>query len=141
MKLSVYDIECIQRAKDFIDSDVTRHRSIQEIAAYSGMSATRLKEGFKLSFGKGLFHYLKDQRLEKGKYLVENTDKTLREISRGLGYKHECNFITAFKKEFGKSPGIWRNKIISGMMHFYWINFFDIDGVPELLLQAGNFFG
>jgi AraC-like DNA-binding protein len=141
MRFSLYDLECLERAKNLIDADVSRHYPVSEIAAHAGMSGTKLKEGFKLLFGKSLFRYLKDQRLEKGKYLVENTDKTLREISRGLGYKHECNFITAFKKEFGKSPGMWRNKIISGMMHFYWINFFDIDGVPELLLQAGNFFG
>ena len=110
MQLSSYDIECIQGAKAFIDSDVTRHRSIREIAAYSGLSATKLKEGFKTLFAMGLYHYLKQQRLEKGKYLVENTDKTVYEISRALGYRHACNFITAFKKEFGKPPGAWRNQ-------------------------------
>jgi AraC family transcriptional regulator, transcriptional activator of the genes for pyochelin and ferripyochelin receptors len=142
MNLSVYDIECIQRAKDFIDADVTRHHSIQEIATYSGISATRLKEGFKSFFGKGLFQYLKDKRLQQGKYLIENTDKTLLEISRGLGYRHVCNFISAFKKKFGKPPGMWRKRVICRIINFHWINYFDIDhSVPELLLQAGIFIG
>jgi AraC-like DNA-binding protein len=142
MKLSVYDIECIQRAKDFIDADVTSHHSIEEIAAYSSMSGTKLKQRFKQLYGVGLFHYLKDQRLEKEKHLIEKTDKTLYEISRGLGYRHVCNFITAFKKKFGKSPGMWRKRVICRIINFHWINYFDIDySVPDLLLQAGIFFG
>ncbi len=142
MHLSLYDIECIQSAKDFIDADVTCHYSIPEIATHAGLSGTKLKEGFKLSFGKGLFRYLKDHRLEKGKYLVENTDKTLREISRGLGYRHVCNFITAFKKEFGKSPGMLRNKIIIWIIHLHWLNYSDMDyTLSDFVIQAGNFYG
>jgi AraC-like DNA-binding protein len=141
MKLSVYDIECIQKAKEFIDADLTSHHSIQEIAAYSSMSATKLKQHFKQTYGKGLFHYLKDQRLEKGKYLTENTDQTLYEISRSLGYRHVCNFITGFKKKFGKTPGIWRKRVICRIIQFHWINYFDIDYSMPDLLQAGFFFG
>ena len=124
MHLSSYDIERLQKVKALIDTNVTRHHSIREIALYAGMSTTKLKDGFKELYGMGLYHYLKKQRLEKGKYLVENTDKTLFQISHMLGYKHLCNFITAFKKEFGKSQGLWRNRLLMWLIHFYYLEFF-----------------
>jgi AraC-like DNA-binding protein len=87
------------------------HHAIPDIARHAGLSATKLKQGFKILYGTGIYHYLKEQRLEKGKHLVENTDKTLREISHRLGYKHEASFITAFRKKFGKAPVQWRKRI------------------------------
>jgi len=108
MRLSSYDIECIQNAKNFIDSDIRQHHSISEIAEYALINSTKLRAGFKELFGSGLFHYLAQQRLERGKYLLENTDKSLKEVSKLSGYKHACNFNTAFKKKYGLPPGAWR---------------------------------
>jgi len=108
MRLSSYDIECIQRAKNFIDSDIRHHHRISEIAAYALINSAKLRAGFKQLFGSGLFHYLAEQRLRQGKYLLENTDKSLKEISHLLGYKHTCNFNTAFKKRFGRTAGSCR---------------------------------
>lgn len=104
------DIERIQIAKNFIDSDMSRHHSIPEIATHAKISATKLKAGFRELFGMGLFHYLIEQRMQKAKYLLENTDKPLKIISHNLGYKHISNFIIAFKKRFGVTPNSWRNK-------------------------------
>jgi AraC-like DNA-binding protein len=108
LRLSSYDIECIQRAKDFIDSDMRHHHTISEIAEYALINSSKLRTGFKELFGLGLFHYLKEQRLQKGKYLLENTEKSLKEISHLLGYKYPFNFNTAFKKRFGRPPGWYR---------------------------------
>jgi len=104
-----YDIECLQKARQLIHKNPARHYTIPEIAKHVAFSSSKLKKGFKKLFGMGLYKYLQYERLEKGKYLLENTEKTLKEISRTLGYKYENNFSTSFKKKFGKSPGAWRN--------------------------------
>jgi len=106
--LSEYDIECIKKAKDFIDANFKRHHPISEIAAYAGISQTRLKKGFKEIFRKGLYEYLHEGALLKATSLLENTDKTIKEISRTIGYKYPNNFCIAFKKRFGQSPRKWR---------------------------------
>jgi AraC-like DNA-binding protein len=109
MRLTPYDIECIQKAKAFIDADMSRHHTIPEIAAHAHINTSKLRAGFKALFGTGLFSYLKEQRLQEGKYLLENSHKNLKEISRRVGYKHTCNFNTAFKKQYGKAAGSWRS--------------------------------
>ena len=111
MLLPPYDMERIENAKAFIDADMASHHTIADIASDIGLNATKLTSGFKKVYGKGLYQYLREQRLDKGKYLLENTWKPLKEISRLLGYKHTCNFNTAFRKKFGKSPHAWRKSL------------------------------
>jgi len=110
MRLSSYDLECIESAKAFIDADLNRHHTIAEIAAHSGINTSKLRVGFKQLYGHGLYHYLREQRLEKAKYLLETSHKSLKQISHLLGYKHTCNFITSYRKRFGEGPASWRKK-------------------------------
>ncbi|MEO6683973.1 MAG: AraC family transcriptional regulator [Ginsengibacter sp.] len=110
MRLSAHDIKCIETAKEFILADLTRHYSIPEIAEYAGININKLKVGFKLLYSSGIYNYLQERRLERGKYLLENTDKSLKEIIPLIGYKHISSFIKAFKKEYGLPPDVWRRK-------------------------------
>jgi AraC-like DNA-binding protein len=107
--MTKYNIECLNRAKELIDKDPSRHYTIQEMARLIGFSPSKLKTGFKQLFGMGLYKYLHEQRMQKGKYLLENTDKTLRDISHTLGYKYSNNFSTSFRKQYNKSPTEFRN--------------------------------
>jgi AraC family transcriptional activator of pyochelin receptor len=107
--ITKYDIECLNDAKEMIHKDPSKHYTIPEIARKIGFSPSKLKTGFKKLCGMGLYKYLHLQRMEKGKYLLENTEKTLKEISRKLGYKYVNNFSTAVRKQFGKSPSEIRN--------------------------------
>ena len=108
MKLTDVDIEQLNEARNLIDKDVSRHYTISEIARMVGLSESKLTRGFKLLHKTGLFRYLENARLEKGKYLVEKTDKTLYAISKSLGYKFRNSFSVAFKKRFGQDPRSWR---------------------------------
>jgi len=105
-----YDIECVKSAKDFIDADISKHHSIPDIASHAGMSATKLKASFRQIFGMGIYHYQREQRLQKGKILLEETDKSIKEISRSLGYKYVTNFHIAFKNRFGITAFKLRNQ-------------------------------
>lgn len=107
--MTKYDIGCLNKALDIIRKDPSRHYTIQEMALYIGFSPSKLKTGFKKLFGMGLYKYRQEQRLEKGRYLLENTEKTLKEISRVLGYRYKENFSTSFKKRFGRPPAKWRS--------------------------------
>ena len=105
-----YDIECLHKAKQLIHKDPSKHYTIPEIARHVGFSTSKLKTGFKKLFGMGLYKYLQQQRMEKGKHLLENSEKTLKDISRSLGYRYSNNFSTSFKKLFGIPPEGWRKK-------------------------------
>lgn len=106
------DIGYLNEAKKLIDKDMSKHYTIFEIARQVCLSETRLTRGFKFLFKTGLFEYLEKARFEKAKYMLENTDKRLKEISKTLGYKFSNNFSTAFKKRFGMSPKNWKRDFL-----------------------------
>jgi AraC-like DNA-binding protein len=112
MQLSAYDIDCLQRVKEFIDSNITRGSTIIAATQYAGISSTKLKAGFKKLYGASIYHYQKEQRLAKAKYQLENTDRTIKSLSRESGFKHTCNFITAFRKKYGMPPAVWKKNML-----------------------------
>lgn len=105
MKLSDYDIECLEKARRLIDRDKRVHHTIDEIAHSVGMGATRLKEGFKQYYGVGLYGYLLTMRMELAKQLLLEGRHTIKSIAHATGFAYTSNFSTAFKKRFGVTPG------------------------------------
>jgi two-component system response regulator YesN len=47
--------------------------------------------------------------MEKAKELLEQTEKSVKEISILVGYKSMGSFSTMFKKIYSKSPTEWRS--------------------------------
>lgn len=100
-----YDIDSVQQAKKIIDADISRHFTIEDIARQVAIGKTKLKHGFRLFYGKGLYTYLREVRMEKAMELVTETHKTFKAIAKACGFKHYNNFIAAFTKFHGTTPG------------------------------------
>lgn len=111
MQLTPYDIECLHAAQKMILGDAARHYTVQQIAAASTLSPTKLKKGFKMVFGTGLFEYLETARFQKSKEMMADPNKSLKQISKAMGYKHQNNYSRAFKKRYGITPGAWRKTL------------------------------
>jgi len=104
MKLSAYDKECLEAAKNIIDKDSSQHYTIQVISQKVGIGSTKLKNGFKALHGMGLYEYLQHQRMHKAMVQLKETEKSIKQIAKTSGFKHTNNFTAAFKKRFGVSP-------------------------------------
>jgi len=108
MVLTAYDIECLQKAKQIIENNTREHHHVSYIARTVGMSATKLKAGFKQYYGSGLFAFLTELRMKEARSLLEENKLAIKAISKAMGYKHVSNFSKAFKKKFGITPGTVR---------------------------------
>jgi AraC-like DNA-binding protein len=108
LQLTPYDIECLHTARELIRKDVCRHHTIQQIARYANLSPTKLKKGFKEFFCVGLYEYLEIKRLERSKEMIAEGNKSLKQISKAIGYDHPNNYSRAFKRRYGISPSKWR---------------------------------
>ena len=105
MLLSDYDMECLAKAKEIMDKDHSIHYDIATLAKKVGLGTTKLKAGFKLLYGKGLYQYLQEQRMQHAMSILFDKTKTLKQVAKDVGFKHTNNFIAAFSKKFGISPG------------------------------------
>jgi len=104
IKLSPYDIEMLEEVRNMILDDFETKHSLLEIARKVGINDYKLKKGFKHRYGKSIYEYQLNARLEYAKKLIEENKMGLDEIAMLTGYGHSSNLITRFKKVFGYTP-------------------------------------
>ena len=91
---------------DKLLSDLTSPPSLIELSEYSGLSIYKINNGFRQLFGGTAIELLTKRRLESARDLLdEQPHLSLQKLAHELGYAHLSNFVTAFKREFGVTPG------------------------------------
>lgn len=101
--------EKILRARDFMIQNLERNLTIPMIANQVGTNQCYLKKGFKAIIGQSVFEFLKSNRMQKSKYLLQNTQKSIQEISNEVGYASLSSFSQSFKKFYGINPSTKSN--------------------------------
>lgn len=85
--------------------------SLEVIASEFKLSPSYITRFFKEQTGYTLKQYIDRLRLDKSRDLLKNTDLTLSQIVKQIGYGDETNFIRKFKKCEGVTPIQYRNVI------------------------------
>lgn len=74
------------------------------------MSRSQLHRKIKALLDTTPAMYIRFIRLEKAKYLLDHSDKTISEIAFETGFKSPSYFTYSFAESFGQSPSDYRNK-------------------------------
>lgn len=78
--------------------------NIEQLAKMAKMGTTKFKNCFKQVFGSPPFKYHQKIRMEYARHILENSGKSVGEISYELGYSHPSKFTVAYKKQFNQLP-------------------------------------
>ena len=84
--------------------------SLNELAQRYDLPAAVLREEFRKMYGKSLFGYISEVRLNEAHAALLNSAIPMKIIANNLGYSHVNHFISAFGRQFGYSPGSLRKK-------------------------------
>ena len=103
------DIERIHEAKDIIVRNVKQPPSLMGLARQVGLNDFKLKKGFRQVFGKTVFGYLHEHRMEQSRQFLEEGKMNVKEVSYAVGYMNSHSFSDAFKKQFGVRPITYLN--------------------------------
>ncbi|WP_339674064.1 AraC family transcriptional regulator [Dasania marina] len=106
--LSVRDTDLLEQAREMLAADLSTPPTVDAIAQALGISKSVLQERFKQLFGMSLRNYLVKKRMEKARDLLRLSELNINQISWQLGYEHSCNFVTAFKRQYGMTPNAYR---------------------------------
>ena len=98
------NIKKIQKAKNLVISNMTNPPSLIELSNDIDLSLKKLKEGFKKIYGKPVYQYLLEYKMELAKKLLSENSYNVNEVSIKLGYSTSSHFITAFKNKYGLTP-------------------------------------
>ena len=94
----------IKKAKDIIIAEMSNPPSLVELSKEINLSLKKLKEGFKKIYGKPVYQFLIEYKMELAKKLLSENDFNVNEVSLKLGYSTASHFITAFKNKYGLTP-------------------------------------
>lgn len=87
-----------------MESNFTYPMKLEEYARLSGRSLSTFKRDFKEIYDTPPGKWLRQKRLNFGRYLLEQTDKPVTEVVFDCGFKNTSHFSRAFKEEFDKTP-------------------------------------
>ncbi|ULL16637.1 AraC family transcriptional regulator [Paenibacillus sp. H1-7] len=104
-KLSRTDMAKIEQARAIILEQMTDPPSLMDLSRLIGLNDYKLKIGFKEMYGRTVFGYLKDQRLEKAYRLLQNGSTSVIEVSYAVGYSNPSYFAEVFREKYGFNPG------------------------------------
>lgn len=100
--------DVVIKTKKYIDENLNRNLSGQEIAATIGFSHSYLINIFKKETGVSLNNYINKTRIMKAKELLLTTDEPVTEIAYAVGFNDSNYFSTFFRKMEGMTPSNFR---------------------------------
>jgi AraC-like DNA-binding protein len=98
------EAKAVRKAQKLITKDFRVHYRIPEIASKVKLNEYRLKYIFRYLYKESIYQYQMTARLDRGKWLLQHTKKSMDEIAKAIGYLYLTSFITAFRKHFGYTP-------------------------------------
>lgn len=102
--------------KNFIEQNLMRPLSVDDVAASVHLSPSRAIHMFKETFGISPYQFYLAQRLELAQSMLLYTALSVQEISDRLGFFDYHHFSNSFKKMCGVSPVNFRKS--GGAVHF-----------------------
>ncbi|BBF43127.1 transcriptional regulator, AraC family [Lachnospiraceae bacterium KM106-2] len=105
------EIQILREIRKIMFEDIRRFYTIEELANRFGISQTSLKKGFKALYGKPIYTYMKNYRMNvAAEILMEDSDRSIAEVALLVGYDNASKFSAAFSKKFGITPMQHRKK-------------------------------
>lgn len=99
----------VREARERLLADLRDPPDLAGLAAAVGMTPRRLNRNFRTIYGTTVFDYLRDARLDAAREALEaGSTLPLKQLAWELGYNQASNFVTAFRRRFGVSPGVYR---------------------------------
>ena len=101
----------IQKACEYIEENIDKDISLDQLADYLGINNFYLSKLFKDEKGDNYISYVTELRLEKARKLLRDDSLIIKEITSMVGYKDQNYFSKLFKQRYGLSPSEYRETL------------------------------
>lgn len=103
-------VEVVREIHDQLLGHIGQRFTIEELARQYLINPTTLKAVFKSVYGSSLAAHIKEHRMEQAAQLLRQTDKSIAEVARAVGYDSQSKFTAAFKEVFSVLPSLYRKQ-------------------------------
>lgn len=95
---------------EWINENLHRKLSIEEISIHSGYSKWHIQRLFFHYKGENLASYIRRRKMELAVMQLTHTDACIYDVALACGYDSQQTFTRVFSRTFGLSPGAWRKE-------------------------------
>lgn len=99
----------LRAAMRFINANLADLPSLAEIAGKAGTHSKRLSVILREQTGMTVFHWVREERLRRGRELLAGSRMSMQDIAEQIGFRSACNFTTAFRQRMGVTPSAFRS--------------------------------
>lgn len=94
----------VLKARDILIHDLHAPPTLDELSSKTGLPPSKLQTGFRNLYGKSVFDYFREYRLQTAKLLLDKAATNVSETAWQVGYVNVSHFGAAFNKRFGILP-------------------------------------
>ena len=105
---SAEQVETIRRVHDHLTRHLDARETIEELSRRFLMNPSTLKEVFRDVYGNSIAAHIREHRMERAAALLRETDMSMAEIARAVGYESPSKFSAEFRKAFNRLPTQYR---------------------------------
>lgn len=108
ISLSKKQVIMVENVRKDLTSNLENRITIDQLADKYGVSKTTLKNCFKEVYGKPIFKWRKEYKLDYACRLIEEGELNISQISDKVGYTSHSKFSQAFKEYVGCTPSEYK---------------------------------
>lgn len=101
-------IQSVNKAKQLIDADISRHIPIRHLAREVCTNEYTLKHSFKIVYRTTIYQHLLAERMLRANQLLSCSDALEKDIARQCGFQKLSGFVSSYKRYYGRTPGQFR---------------------------------
>ncbi|MFC4779265.1 helix-turn-helix domain-containing protein [Paenibacillus sp. GCM10023252] len=102
--------ESLARIVQLLHSQPDWQPTVPELAKEAGMGTTHFYRSFQAYTGLTPKGYIEHRRMEEACRLLEQSDRSIMDISLDLGFATSQHFATVFRRKMGRTPTEWRRE-------------------------------
>jgi AraC family transcriptional regulator len=100
----------LQQILEYIHAHLERDIKLADLAGATGMSQFHFSHLFKQSIGTSPYQYLLQQRIERAKQLLKQTDRSIIDIAFECGFNSHSHLSKQFRQLAGTTPKSYRSR-------------------------------
>ncbi|QDO92635.1 helix-turn-helix domain-containing protein [Formosa sediminum] len=98
------EMEIVKDVSQFITNYPEKQYTLKYLSAKSGLTPSKLQEGFKLLHDRTVTDFIRNVRVETAENLIKTTDLNISEIVYTVGLTSRSYFSKIFKEKYNCSP-------------------------------------
>lgn len=113
IQLAPRERDALEKLRISIEESPGKKMSITKLLQEAGLSRHKAGTAFRQLYGQNIDAYRRSQRFIYSCRLLAADEMPMKRIASLCGYSNKQNFITAFKKNWGVTPGQYQKRLVA----------------------------